>query len=58
MISAVLILLLGAGLVAVFVKVKNDRFLDIAESDLDDDLDPKLVDLALAPKVQDWDAAQ
>lgn len=58
MISAVLILLFLAGLVVVYVKVKNDRFLDIAESDLDDDLDPKLVDAALAPKAQDWDAAQ
>jgi len=57
MISAVLILLFMGGLVAVLVKVKNDRFLEIAESDLDDDLDPELVDEALAPKDQIWDAA-
>jgi hypothetical protein len=58
MISAVLILLFMAALVTVFVKVKNDRTLDIAESDLDDDMDPELVDAALAPKAENWDAAQ
>lgn len=58
MIAAVLMVLFFALLVGAYVKVRNDRFLDIAESDLDDDLDPELVDAALAPTGQDWDAAQ
>jgi len=57
MLFAVLILVVGFALVGVYVKVKNDRFLDIVNSDLDDDLDPDLVDQALAPQGQTWDAA-
>jgi hypothetical protein len=58
MISGVLILLSGAGLVTVLVKIKNDRILDIAESDLDEDVDQALIDQATPPKGQIWDAAE
>ncbi len=58
MIAAGLLLLFGFALVAIFVKMKNDRFQSIVDSDLDDDLDPELVDAALAPSGQHWDAAE
>jgi hypothetical protein len=58
MVTAVLMLLFGAVLVGAYVKVKNDRFQSIVDSDLDDDLDPELVDAALAPQGQEWDAAE
>jgi hypothetical protein len=53
-----LLVLFGFALIAAYLKVKTDRYQEIADSDLDDDLDPDLVDQALAPKAQDWDAAQ